>query len=85
MRGNKGTNNMADEDIDMENFDERAEIASDFAADDDNEKVKLQIDPLYPSVRGKDYAMISCASFQPEHIEISTSLSMSRFFVRYIN
>lgn len=31
---------MADEDIDMENFDERAEIASDFAADDDNEKVK---------------------------------------------
>lgn len=40
MRGNKGTNNMADEDIDMENFDERAEIASDFAADDDNEKVK---------------------------------------------
>lgn len=29
--------------------------------------------------------MISCASFQPEHIEISTSLSMSRVFVRYIN
>lgn len=40
MRGNKGTNNMADEDIDMENFDERAETASDFAADDDNDKVK---------------------------------------------
>lgn len=39
MRGNKGTNNMADEDIDMENFDERAETASDFAADDDNDKV----------------------------------------------
>ncbi|XP_074618385.1 set1/Ash2 histone methyltransferase complex subunit ASH2-like isoform X2 [Acropora palmata] len=39
MRGNKGTNNMADEDIDMDNFDERAETASDFAADDDNEKL----------------------------------------------
>ena len=31
--------NMADEDIDMENFEERAETASDFAAEDENEKV----------------------------------------------
>ncbi|XP_068702334.1 set1/Ash2 histone methyltransferase complex subunit ASH2-like isoform X1 [Montipora foliosa] len=30
---------MADEDIDMENFEERAETASDFAAEDENEKL----------------------------------------------
>lgn len=37
---NKERNNMADEDIEMENFSEdRAETASDFTADDENEKV----------------------------------------------
>ena len=39
-RGDKGRNNMADEDVEMESFcEERAESASDFAVDDDNEKV----------------------------------------------
>ena len=33
---------MADEDVEMENFsEERAESASDFAADDENEKVNV--------------------------------------------
>lgn len=40
MRGNKERNNMADEDVEMESFsEERAESASDFAGDDENEKV----------------------------------------------
>ena len=41
LRGNKESN-MADEDVEMENFsEERAESASDFAADDENEKVNV--------------------------------------------
>ena len=38
--GNKRASKMADEDIEMDNFSEgRAESASDFAGDDENEKV----------------------------------------------
>jgi len=40
MRENKGKRKMADEDVEMENFsEERAESASDFTAEDENEKV----------------------------------------------